>query len=229
MYRIIGGITVAAVLIASTFGFYGALAFPVVFVAGLALGAPCFLGLRKLGYLSWWHAALAGVLCAVPLVLIYLGINPGHTQHVGLYNSVYAVWMGFVGGVVVWMVAIFRNREYPEHWSFPRSILVVLPIMLAFFAYRTELEPEYLYGCIVGYEAAENPTPWEHAYAKVELSNGIVTPMPLTVGYSNPEIVGNCAWYSRKKNASLAGFNYSLHTNNSNGKCSPPCPNQTGA
>jgi hypothetical protein len=229
MYRIVGGITIATGLIAATFGFYGVLTFPVVFVVGLVLGIPCFLVLQKFGYLSWWYAALAGVLCAVPLVLIYLGMNPGHTRHVGLYNSVYAVFMGFVGGVVVWMVAIFRNREYPEHWSFPKSILVVLPIILVFFAYRAKLEPEYLYGCIVGYEAAENPTPWEHAYAKFELSNGIVTLMPLTVGYSNLEIVGNCAWYSRKRNASLAGFNYSLHSTNSNGKCSPPCPNQTDA
>lgn len=229
MFRAISGIGLASLLIAFTFTSYWLIAFPVIFVSGLVFGIPTFMALRKLGWLRWWHASLAGILCAIPLVAFYLGINPGHTQHVGLYNSVYAISGGFAGGAIAWLAVVFKNPEYPGHDDFPKSIVMMIPIMLAFFVYRSELEPEYLHGCIVGYEAAENPTSWEYAYAEVALVDGSTAKMSLTVGYSKPEIVGNCAWYSVKKNALLTGVNYSLHSTDSIGQCMPPCPNQTGS
>lgn len=224
--RAIAGILAASLLISVGFGSYGLLAFPVVLVAGTAFGLPMLLLFRKLRWLSWWHAMIGGALCAAPLVLYYLSINPGHTEHVGLYNSVYAIGLGSLGGLVAWVVGVFRNPSFiVTDTAFPGSIVLALPILAALYLYHDALRPHYLYGCITSYEAAEHPTPWNHSYITVETEDGGIFRDGITVGNSDPKIVGNCAWGSRKRTASLRGFYYSVHSVDSNG-CSQQCPNR---
>jgi|TARA_B110000971_G_C19998510_1_gene495552 hypothetical protein len=225
MFRVLIGIIVVSMLIAASSGSFATLVFPFVLVGGLVFGIPLFLIFRDLGWLSWWHAALAGILCAVALMVLVLPSPPSRR----LLDLLYAVTMGGFGGVVLWIIAIFRNPMYPEQRSFPKSIIMILPITALLFGYKIELQPESFHGCVVGYVAAENPTSWEYAYAEVEAGDGNILQIPLTKGSSNPEIIGGCASYSRTKNASLTGFNYIVHSTRSNGECSPPCLSQADA
>ncbi|MEM7099016.1 MAG: hypothetical protein AAF541_12215 [Pseudomonadota bacterium] len=212
-----------------SFGSYGVFAFPIVLVGGLLFGLPIILLCKKLNWLNWWQALLGGILAPVPYILFYLSANPGHTEHVGLYNSVFALGMGMLGALVVWVVGIFRNPVFqPSNTRFPLSFLLAVPLLTGVYYYHDALAPEYLLGCITSYEPAENPTPWNTAYITVVTEDGNTFRDGITVGYSNPDIVGNCAWGSKKRTVFLQTFMYSSHSVDSKG-CQPPCPNQSSS
>lgn len=223
--RAAGAISLVALLIALTFGQFAFLAFPVTLLAGLVIGLPIALLLKKQGWTAWWFSMAGGIACSLPLVIFYLGINPGHTAHVGLYNSMYALGMGALGGLIFWFLAVFRNAAFsPTQTDWPKSLLIAPVILIAFVPYRSALEPESLYGCITSYQQLDKPTAWEYSVVSVLTDEGVTVQTTMTKGYSNPEVIGNCAWISRKKNASLSGFTYSLHTPSASG-CQRPCPN----
>jgi hypothetical protein len=194
-------------------------------LTGLMLGLPIAFLLRKLGWTAWWFSMAGGIACSLPLVVYYLGMNPGHTAHVGLYNSIYALVMGALGGVVFWCLAIFRNAAFsPTQTNWPRSLLITPLMLIALVPYRDAVEPVYLYGCITSYEELEEPTAWEYSVVSILTDEGVIARATMTQGYSNPGVVGNCAWISKRKNASLSGFTYYLHASNANG-CQQTCPN----
>ncbi len=212
-------------LIAVTFGQFAFLAFPVALIAGIVFGIPIAMVLRNQGWTAWWHSLAGGIACSLPLIVYYIGMNPGHTSHVGLYNSMYAISMGTAGGLVFWLLAVFRNPQFsPIQTAWPLSLLLVPVILIAMHQYRGALEPKYLYGCITAYEEIDNPTAWQYSRVSIETDEGVIADATMTQGYSNPDVVGNCAWISKKRTVSLQGYRYSLHSSDAKG-CQNACPN----
>ncbi|MEM1439665.1 MAG: hypothetical protein AAF545_00510 [Pseudomonadota bacterium] len=226
MPRAILAVFLASLVIALPFGMFWMIALPVTFVAGLLFGLPLLFLLRTFNWVSWWHVVLAGVVTSLPYIGFYLRLNTGHTEHVGLYNSVYAVAMGMLGGLIVWVVGVFRNPTFSAaDTPFPKSVVLAPLLIATVFNYRGKLAPEYVHGCITDFKSVENPTPWNHAVVTVVTDDGETYKDGITIGHSDPAIVGNCAWGSKKRTATLSRYYYTLHSTQSN-QCVRQCPNQ---
>ena len=224
MLRALGAFAFAALLIALPFDVYAIIAFPVVLVLGALFGLPLLLLFRRLRWLAWWQALLAGVMCAAPLDLVYLSLNQGHSDFVGLLNSVYCLGMGALGGLVVWLVGVFRNPAFlPENAPWPTSLLLVLPLFGGLWFYHHALDPAFLYGCIKGYEQVPAPSDWDGARITVQTEEGETVKASVTIGDADPRIVGNCTWLSKRRTASLQGFDYFIHDVNAQRGCRVSC------
>ena len=229
MRRVMLSIAFASVVIAASFGTIGVLAFPVVLVGGLLFGIPLLELFKGRSWLNWWHALVAGAIATIPYIVFYLSINQGHTEHVGFYNSVYAFGAGMIGGLIVWLVGVFRNPAFMEsNARFPRSIAWVVPILAGVYAYHEALEPIYVYGCIVDYRASSNPTSWHHSDISVVTDHGERFDANVSAGSSNPRILGNCVFGSKKRTAGLNRFYFTVHDVHATG-CRNVCPNSAPA
>lgn len=226
MLRALGALALAALLIALPFGSLAIFAFPIVLIFGAMFGLPLLLLFRQLRWLAWWQALLAGALCAAPLDVLYLSINQGHSDFVGLLNSVYCLGMGAFGGLVVWLAGVFRNPAFfPDNAPWPRSLPLAVPIFAALWFYHQALEPVYLYGCIKAYEPIAAPSDWAAAQITVQTQERETIKASVTIGNADARIVGNCTWLSKRHTPSLQGFDYFIHDVNAQRGCIVPCKN----
>ena len=228
MGRIISVIAFVALSIAATFNELAVIVFPIILVTGLVFGTPIALALRKWRWTQWWQSAIGGMLCSAPLILYYLGLNPGRREWTGLADSVYLLLPALAGGLVFWLLVVFRNSYFgTQNQAWPMSILAAPIVLVALNQYRVALEPVFLFGCITHYEELAEPTPWRHSRVAIATDEGEMASATLTVGYSNPDVVGNCASISKRRTALLQDYFYALHSTIANG-CNIACPN-TGA
>ena len=97
--------------------FYAALffaqpwAFPIglclSYPAALLFGVPLFLGFRRMGWLAWWQMSLGGLLCTVPLLLLYWQMGaPPHLGGFDLFNALVLEGWGAFAGFSFWLMAI---------------------------------------------------------------------------------------------------------------------------
>lgn len=197
--------------------------------AGIVIGIPAMLIAKRRGWVSWWHAATAGALTATPWVLIYLFINPGHTELAGLPNSMRFLGLGVVAGVLVWVMGIYRNPAFgrlPN--SLPRSLMWLIPFLGFGYIYTDALEPVQIYGCVTGYSPVERPTSWHHADVEVVSEEGMRFVGKVTVGAADPGIVGSCAYGYKIRSFTLLSTRYFFSGVTSVG-CKRECNSQKGA
>lgn len=209
MARVLYAFGAAAFLISSIFGAFWLLALPVVLIGAIGFGLPLLLLARKLGWLAWWQAMIAGGLSTVPVIWVYLSMNAAATERVGLRNSVYALGMGLFGGLIVWGLGVFRNPRFtPIDMALPKSVFLSVPILVACAVYHIALKDQQVQGQIISYEAVDNPTPWEHARVTVLMGDGVTFQDMVSERYSDPAVVGECASVFKRRAASLTRFVY---------------------
>jgi hypothetical protein len=80
------------------------------------VGAPLFFGCRRLGWLAWWQMVLCGLICALPLVLMYwlLGAPP----HLGAFDPLNALVLegwGAFAGFSFWLLAVSGTTPVSLH------------------------------------------------------------------------------------------------------------------
>ena len=92
-----------------------ALSYPIA----LLLGLPLFMSFRRRGWLSWWQISLGGVLCALPLVLLYRHVGtPPHLEAFDWINGLsLAGWGGF-SGLSFWLLAVSGSTPIRLHTLF---------------------------------------------------------------------------------------------------------------
>ena len=111
--RVVLGFILAPLLPA----FYAAMFFaqPWAFPIGLALsypaallfGVPLFLLCRHKGWMGWWQMSLCGLLCALPLLLLYRHVGtPPHLEAFDLFNALVLEAWGAFTGLCFWLLAI---------------------------------------------------------------------------------------------------------------------------
>lgn len=75
--------------------------------AALLFGVPLYLACRRCGWLAWWHLGLCGLLCALPLLLLYWRVGaPPHLEPFDPLNGLVLVAWGFFTGCCFWLLAV---------------------------------------------------------------------------------------------------------------------------
>jgi hypothetical protein len=189
-------------------GAFWGLALFIILVTSLLIGIPALLILKWTKWNSWWHAVIIGGLVPQIFGIILSSI----------YTFVFFTGLGMGAGLTVWLAGMFRNPTFMSvKTKIPRS-LVVTPFCLALTViYLKALESEQVYGCITKYQLAENPTSWRYSIITVVADNGDVFEGNVTVGYSSPDLLGACAWGSKRKTANLQSYDYTFHGPSSDG------------
>lgn len=195
--------------------FYGLALFMTLFVS-LLIGIPALLVMKHRKLDAWWQAMLIGAL--IPIMLLLTG-SP-------TYISVLMVSLGLAGGLIVWIIGIYRNPTFASpQQKFPLIILLTPFGSILIMQYLEALEPRQVYGCITDYQPAKNPTAWNHSFVTAITDNGDEYRDGLTVGSSSPEVLGRCAWGEITPSASLRSFTFNILSTNAKG-CRKKCPNQ---
>ena len=233
MIRAFFSVVLAAVLVAAamehSYVSIWTLFFAITLSGGIVIGIPLMWFAKCRGWLSWWHAAIAGALTATPWILFYLSMNPGHTELSGLYSSVLLFGVGIAAGVLVWIAGVFRNPafgKYPD--PLPLTLLWLIPFFGFGHLYREALKPVPIYGCITGYSLVERPTSWHHADVEVVSEEGVRFVGKVTVGAADAGIVGSCAHAYKIRSFSLLSTRYFYSGANAVG-CKRECSIQKGA
>jgi len=104
----------------------------VTYVLTFVLALPLFFLFRKIKWLQWWHAAIAGLLIGSVFVLFYVtDVNSYNIEIYGLSGSLNFLTLGFFIAVVFWIIAVFRNAAFPYvSRRFPISLPIVGVLLL---------------------------------------------------------------------------------------------------
>ena len=120
--RIVLGFVLAPLLPAfyATMFFAQPWAFPIgvalSYPAALLFGLPLFFAFRRKGWLTWWHMSLCGLLCTLPLVILYWQIGtPPHLEAFGLVNALILAAWGAFAGLAFWLLSIAGTTPVRLH------------------------------------------------------------------------------------------------------------------
>ncbi len=81
-------------------------AFPITVPASVMLGAPLLLVFNHFQWLRWWQVAFGGAFIGLVAALILPLTSSGFVWYtLGLFS----VPLGFLAGLVFWLVGVFRN------------------------------------------------------------------------------------------------------------------------
>ena len=172
MVRVIAGFVLAPMVFALGTGSLALLVLPIMYFFMLLVAVPLFLLFRRLGWLGWWHATLAGFATASAFVGFYWrSANPYHVDLYGPVNSIDILAIGTTTGLIFWAIAIFRNPAIPQReveWRV--FVLVMATLALGSHFYREHVKPREVYGVVL-------TLPTEQAYItdlSVRLDSGNV-------------------------------------------------------
>jgi hypothetical protein len=132
MPRAFVALLLAPLLVSLCFGGAAVLALPTMLGVSLLFALPMLLVLRRLGWLEWWQACLAGLLCGLLLPAIF---HPrSFTSCISIQDPLVFGLVGAASGLTFWWVGVFRNPalHFVSH-KVPYAMLVVIPIVLAVF------------------------------------------------------------------------------------------------
>src|SRR5580700_3655190 len=122
-------LVVACALGAVAFGLGGIIAFPYMLVSSALL----FMAFKALGWLRWWHTALAGLFAGIGwAVLLEATASFDYWDSIGITAAIGWGVIGVLTGLIFWCLGLYRNSSFPKlDRSFPYAMLTVIPIAAA--------------------------------------------------------------------------------------------------
>jgi hypothetical protein len=120
----------APLVVSLSFGVFALIAYPIMLVITVAFAVPLFFLLRRMRWLDWWHALLAGAACgAIYFVLDAMMRGWFRIDRIATANNVFYLGLGAGIGILYWWIGIFRNAAFPYiSQRFPKTFLLVVPL-----------------------------------------------------------------------------------------------------
>ncbi|WP_332852237.1 hypothetical protein [Duganella sp. S19_KUP01_CR8] len=184
----------ACVLVSLTFGGGAIFVLPLCLIEVALIAGPIFWLCRRLGYLNWWSAVLAGLCCSGFLFGVDVSGNPLRAEMYGPMHAAWCVAAGISGGLVFWWVGLYRNAAFPavpggRLWS---MLLMLPPLAMASAVYlRCETE-----SVLVGRLLAEGGPPIagmsNESTVSVILPGGETVRAMVSAGTDEPTRLGMC-------------------------------------
>ena len=193
MKRVLIGFLLSPLLASIPFGVYALITYPIMLVITLIFAVPLFLILKRLRWLQWWHAFLAGGICAIFYILI--DNYSSHSFDIDLIISsqnLSFIGLGASTGIVFWFIAIYRNSYFKfVKTRFPLAIILVLPIFAVGYIARDMLKISHTQGRVV--EILKEPNPSSHSgRVLVRLTNGNTVYADLSDTWPRSMVEGRC-------------------------------------
>jgi hypothetical protein len=120
----------APLVVSLPFGLFALIVYPIMLLITVAFAVPLFFLLRRMRWLDWWHAVLAGAACgAVYFVLNAVMSGWFRIDRIATANNVTYLGLGAGVGILFWWIGIFRNAAFPYiSQRFPKTFLLVVPL-----------------------------------------------------------------------------------------------------
>lgn len=194
MVRSLVALFLSPLLVSLLFGVYVIIALPIMLVITLVVALPLFLVLRRLRWLQWWHACLAGFLCGLVFSAFYwFSSPPYHVEYIGVRNVLFFVGLGAFIGLSFWWTGIFGNPYFPfVPLQVPRSMVLLIPIVVAGIWLHLRLEPQFIEGRVVTIVEQPHLNPERSGAVKLRLKNGSLVSGRLPIGLHTPSSIGQC-------------------------------------
>ena len=195
MPRALLALFLAPALVSAIHGFIAPVVLFFMWVVTTVLAVPLFFLFRRVGWLQWWHACLAGASCGLMFTAVYsLSLSAEYLEWSGTSMALGFAGTGALTGLVFWWLGLFRNRAFPEVGRhFPLAMLVLAPLSLVGYMAFGALEQRAHAGRLL--EVAESPPGAANTgRAKVRLKEGKVVETDLSaehLAYAKPR-VGRC-------------------------------------
>ena len=118
----------APLMVSLPFGKFALIAYPIMLAITLAFAVPLFFLLRRMQWLDWWHALLAGGTCGATYLLIDAMTGGGFSvDRIATAVNFFYLGLGAGIGMLYWWIGIFRNAAFPfVSQYFPKAFLLVV-------------------------------------------------------------------------------------------------------
>jgi hypothetical protein len=163
-------------------------------VVTVAVALPLFLVFRKLRWLNWWHACIAGAICGATITSLYWFSSPlDHIEYVGAQTALFFVGFGTLVGLAFWWIGIFRNAVFPfVSPRFPGTMLVVVPVAIAGVWLHQRLEPQFIEGRVLAVLVEPQLNPERSGAVQLRLRSGSLVEVRLPAGRRSLSPIGQC-------------------------------------
>lgn len=213
MGRALAALFLTPLLVGLLLGVYAVIALPIMLVITLVLALPLFFVLRRLRWLQWWHACLAGFLCGLVFSAVYwFNSPPYHVEYLGVRNVLFFVGLGAFIGFASWWTGIFGNSVFPfVPLQVPRSMVLLIPIVVGGMWLHHRLEPHFVEGRVVTIVEQPHLNPERSGAAKLRLKNGSLVSGRLPIELHTPSSIGQCFILSERWSITQLEKLYFLH------------------
>lgn len=214
MARTVAALLISPLIVGLLFGVYAVIAVPVMLAVTLVVALPLFLVLRRLRWLQWWHACLAGALCGLVFTAFYwFSSPPYHVEYIGVRNALFFVGLGALVGLAFWWTGVFGNVAFPFVPSqFPRSMFLLVPTVAAGIWLHGRLVPHFVEGRVIAVVAQPQASPERSGVVQLRLQSGSLVAARLPMGLHTPSPVGQCFVLSERWSISQTEKLYFLHS-----------------
>ncbi len=190
MGRVVLAFVLAPLLVSLLFGPIGFAVLPIAWIMTVVVALPLFLLFKKLGWLRWWHAALAGLLSGVIFSVLFNADNPARLDAFGIDDALNFGGVGTLIALVFWWLGLYRNAALPAvPPSLPYTMLVLIPLVIGGVWLHRSFNPTFVDGRIVGVKG-EPPS----REITVRLSNGVVVETQFHDSWPSAQLMNQC-WH----------------------------------
>ena len=85
----------------------------VSYPAELVVGVPTILFMRTRGWMQWWQLAIAGTLCALPVIAAYAWMQDvPHIEPFSVMNAVFVALWGAFSGLCFWLLGVCGETPF---------------------------------------------------------------------------------------------------------------------
>lgn len=210
-----------ALLVASSVAAFGwggpvgaVLILPFVLLVAVFVGIPLLVTFIRAGWLRWWQALIAGVLCGATYPLLdYITTYGANLDRLLSANNLSFVGVGALVGVAVWCAGVYRNPVFPSvPTALPRSMVLLVPIVALGILLHRFISPNLVTGRVVAvHEASIRDAPQE-SNASVRVGGQLAVVARIHAGSQGRIAPGQCVqvletWSARhwRRNRELFG------------------------
>jgi hypothetical protein len=177
--RIILGFVLAPLGLVFLSGWATPIELAVTYGICIVCGVPLFLLFRWLRWLHWWQVTIGGVLCAIPIVILYFQVNPYHIEIYGPANTIALLADGAAIALVFWWVAIFRNEDFTGISSaIPWSMLALPPVIACGVFVHHAFVPELVLGHVAGITGFARVSPTSQVVVQLDTGPTVLARIP---------------------------------------------------
>jgi len=191
MKRVWVAFFLAPFLVSAPFGVTGLIPLYFMLLVTVVLAIPLFFVFRRLQWLQWWHALLAGLFCALGFIAFDTLMTRGRLDFLISASNITLLGYGALVSLLFWWIGIFRNPAFPfvPHRA-PISFALVIPLFLAGFAAREALSMSFHQGRVLSISKPATDSGW--GKASVRLTGGPIMEVDFTNTWPESMIVGKC-------------------------------------